>query len=170
MPSESISSHTATITYDRQLVRRALNRYFIKRLGKPFFIALLLVAAAFAYLFIIGSWNGFSTFMAVSLLVMLVFIGLIYFARLRAAEGFFDKANEPTVTFVFTDEGVRTESDLGTSDLKWSAFDEILKFSDVWLLVYARSGYITLPVEQLSSDCAQFIDRKMAAARNATAE
>jgi hypothetical protein len=66
------------------------------------------------------------------------------------------------VIFTFDDEGVRTESDLGTTDLKWQVFDEILKFPEVWLLVYAKSGYMTLPVDQLTPECMQFIEVQMA--------
>lgn len=153
--------HTATIRYDRPLVRRALNRYFARRLGKPFFVVLLLSLATLAYAYVAGSWSRPLTLVAIAFAVALAFLGFVYFARLRSSEGFFDKATNPTVTFTFTDEGVRTESELGTSDLKWLVFDEVLKFPEVWLLVYARSGYMTLPVDQLSLDCLQFIDQQV---------
>jgi hypothetical protein len=47
-------------------------------------------------------------------------------------------------------------------------FDEILKFPDVWLLVYAKSGYMTLPIDQLTPECMEFIDTQIgsAAGRN----
>ena len=99
--------------------------------------------------------------MMAALVIAIAFVVVMYFARLRAAEGFFDKSNEPTVAITFSDTGVETLSDIGSSKLNWSVFEEILKFPDVWLLVYAKSGYITLPLAQLSSDCRKFIDDKM---------
>ncbi len=165
MPQDA-TLYTATIKYDRPLIRRALNRYFAKRLGKPFFIVLPLLIVALVYGYLNGLWSRLLTIVTIALLVVLAFLGLVYVARLQAAEGFFDKANDPTVTLSFTDEGVKTDSDVGSSELKWSVFDELLKFPDVWLLVYAKSGYITLPVSQLTSDCAHFIDLKMSAARD----
>ena len=101
------------------------------------------------------------------LLGFIAFLVFVYIARLRAAEGFFDKANEPTVTFHFDTEGIRTKWDLGTTDLKWQVFDEILKFPDVWLLVYARSGYMTLPLDQLTPECMRFVDEQISTNRNA---
>ena len=78
------------------------------------------------------------------------------------AEGFFDKANQPTVTFHFTEPmGSRQNRITCTTDLKWQVFEEILKFPDIWLLVYAKSGYMTLPVDQLTPDCMQFIDTQI---------
>jgi hypothetical protein len=156
---------SATIRYDRRLVRAALNRYMARRLGKSFFIAIAVVLAIFLLSFFTGGWNWLLTALGLILFAFLAFILFIYSARLRAAEGFFDKANEPTVTFQFTDDGVVTESDLGNTNLKWQVFDEILKFPDIWLLVYARSGYMTLPVDQLTTECLQFIEKQISSVR-----
>ncbi|MEO6334426.1 MAG: YcxB family protein [Pyrinomonadaceae bacterium] len=98
---------------------------------------------------------------AVTIAVGITFFSWIYFVRLRTAEGFFDKADDPTVVFRFTVDGVQTESDLGSSNLKWTVFDELLKFPDVWLLVYANSGYMTLPVDNLTPECMEFIDQQL---------
>ena len=90
-------SHTATIKYDRPLVRRALNRFMVKRLGKPFFVALLAALLAFSFSYFTDSWTWPLTYMAIAIAAALAFVLFVYFARLRAAEGFFDKANDPTV-------------------------------------------------------------------------
>ena len=163
-------SHTAIIKYDRPLVRRALNRFMVRRLGTSFFIALLVIIVVFFFSYLTGSWNWLLTYIALAIATVLAFLSFVYYARLRAAEGFFDKANDPTVTFRFTTEGVRTESDLGSADLKWQVFDEILKFQDVWLLVYAKSGYMTLPLDQLTPECSQFIEQQMIARKHASAK
>ena len=160
-------SHIATIKYDRPLVRRALNRFILRRLGASFFIGVFAVTVVLLLAYFSGSWTWLLTYVAVAGIAALLFVVLVYFARLRAAEGFFDKANDPTVTLRFTEEGVCTESDLGTSDLKWLVFEEILKFPDIWLLVYAKSGYMTLPLDQLTPECSQFIEQQMAKQRNA---
>ena len=154
-------SYSATIQYDRPLVRRALNRFMAKRLGTTFLAVLILLAIAFGYLYLAGGWTWPLTLVAAAIALIVAFISWVYYARLRAAEGFFDKATDPTVTFRFTEEGVQTESDLGTSDLRWAVFDEVLKFRDIWLLVYAKSGYMTLPTDQLSPECMRFIEQQI---------
>ncbi len=160
---------SATIKYDKPLVRRALNRFMLKRLGKSFFVALFALTVVFAAAFAFGVWSWPLSVLGVVLLGFLAFLAFVYVARLRAAEGFFDKANEPTATSHFDTEGVRTESDLGTVDLKWQVFDEILRFPDVWLLVYAKSGYMTLPVHQLTPEYLQFIESQLGSSRNTPA-
>jgi len=160
--SQGSVSHTSTITYDRPLVRRALNRFMMKRIGKSFFVALALLAMCLAYFYFTNTWSHWTSFLACTLVVAILLIICIYFVRLRALEGFFDKADEPTAKITFTIDGVKTESDLGTSDLKWRVFDEVLKFSDVWLLVYAKSGYMTLPVDQLTPGSMAFIEQQLA--------
>ena len=162
--------HTATIKYDRPLVRRALNRFMVKRLGKTFFLGLPALILVFLFFYFTNSWTWPITLMAIVIAAVLLFLSFVYYARLRAAEGFFDKANDPTVTLRFTAEGVRTESELGTSDIKWVVFEEILKFRDVWLLVYAKSGYMTLPLDQLTPECSQFIEQQMIARKHASAK
>jgi hypothetical protein len=154
-------SYSAIIKYDKALVRRALNRYMVRRLGISFFLVTIALAVILLLSFVFGLWNWWFTLIAIVLLAAIAFILFVYFARLRASEGFFDKANEPTVTFKFTANGIQTISDLGTTDLKWQVFDEILKFPDLWLLVYAKSGYMTLPVDQLTTECMQFIDNQI---------
>ncbi len=155
-------SYTATIKYDRPLVRRALNRFMARRVGKSF-VAFPVVVILYLFSYFTNSWSWPLTYSAIAVALALVFLSYVYYARLRATEGFFDKANDPTVTLIFTTDGIRTESDLGTSDLKWKVFDEIPKFPDVWLLVYAKSGYITLPLDQLTPACTQFIEQQMIA-------
>ena len=163
-------SHTAIIKYVRLLVRRTLNRFMVKRLGKSFFLVLLVVTFFLLFSYLTNSWTWALTYMAITITVAVAFLSFVYYARLRAAEGLFDKAKDPTVTLQFTMEGVRTESDLGSTDIKWQVFDEILKFQDAWLLVYAKSGYMTLPLNQLTPECSRFIEQQMNVHKNASAK
>ena len=139
----------------------------VRRRGRSFFVVLTVLAVIFPLAFAFGVWSGPLSVLGMILLAFLAFLAFVYIARLRAAEGFFDKANDPVVTFQFNDDGIQTVLDLGTTDLKWQVFDEILKFPDVWLLVYAKSGYMTLPLDQLTPECMQFIDAQVSANRNA---
>ena len=166
--SQDSESHTVTILYDRPLVRHALNCFMLKRIGKIFFVVLGLVILGLGYAYFINSWSRTSTCILLVLVVAVCILIFSYFARLRASEGFFQKADDPSAQISFTDDGVETESDLGMSNLKWSVFEELLKFPKVWLLVYAKSAYLTLPVDQLTSECMTFIDEKLIA--NETAE
>lgn len=155
--------HTTTIRYDRALVRRALNRFFARTLGKPFFAVFGLLCMYFVYALASGTWSQISTYIAIAMGVMSSVLGLVYVLRLRASTGFFDKSDEPIVEFEFQEDVMVMTSSLGTSKLEWEVFEDVMKFSNIWLLIYARGGYITLPLEQLSSECQAFIDQKLVA-------
>lgn len=132
-----------------------------RRLGVTFFVALIATLMVLAVSFFADSWNWFMSVVAAILVFATAFVFFVYFARMRAAEGFFEKGDEPVVTLQFDENGVRTESDFGSVDLKWQVFEEILKFQGLWLLVYAKSGYMTLPLDQLTSECRDFIETKV---------
>lgn len=78
-------SHTATIKYDRPLVRRALNRFMVKRLGKSSFLILLALTSVFLFSYFTDSWKWPLTYMAIAIASALAFLSLVYYARLRAA-------------------------------------------------------------------------------------
>lgn len=154
-------AHVITVKYERPVIRKALNRYMLERLGMKFFLLLAAAVGILLLSYFADIWNWFFSLVVAILVAAVAFLVFIYFARLRTAEAFFDKGGEPIVTYYFDDSGVRTESHLGSASLKWEVFDEILKFSDVWLLVYAKSGYMTLPLAQFTDECRHFIDARI---------
>jgi hypothetical protein len=153
--------HTIEVTYDRSLIRRALNRFMVKRLGWFTFALIFGLGALLIVEMASGSWSLWFNAMLVLWVIVVGLLVVVYIARIRASEGFFQKSGNCKVQFVFSEDGVQTKSDVGTSDLKWKAFDELLKFPDVWLLVYARSGYMTIPTKQLSDEVKNFIESKI---------
>jgi hypothetical protein len=86
-----------------------------------------------------------------------------YLIRIRQSDSLLGKMRSPTVTHTFSGEGVASRSDLGTSTLKWAVFDQVLEFEDMWLLRYARSAYLTLPLEVLPMECRTLIQRSIGA-------
>ena len=150
-------TYSVEIKYDRSLIRHALNRYMIKRLGWFFPICVVAAMLGLLFVFISDAWSWIYTVLFVVLASSTAFVIFVYIARLRASESFFDQSSDSAVNFQFTEDGVRTQSQLGASDLNWTVFDEILEFPKVWLLVYAKSGYMTLPLNQLPPEALQFI-------------
>lgn len=154
--------HAIEVTYNRRLIRRALNRFMVKRLGWLTFVFIFGIAALLIFELASGSWSVWFTAMLTVWVIAVGLLTVVYIARIRASEGFFQKSGDCKVQFVFSDDGVKTNSDVGTSDLKWKVFDELLKFPEVWLLVYARSGYMTIPTDKLSDETKSFIESKIA--------
>lgn len=153
--------YTIEVTYDRSLVRLALNRFMVKRLGWLTFVFVFGIGVYLTVEMLSGSWSNWSTAIAALWIIVVGILGVVYIARMRASEGFFQNSRDCKVQFVFSEDGVKTNSDVGTSDVKWKVFNELLKFRDVWLLVYAKSGYMTIPALQLSEEAKVFIESKI---------
>lgn len=163
------TSHTLSFTYDRPLVRRALRRFMTKRLGLFSRMFPALIIAWLAWDVLNDSWTDTDTFLAGFLGVIVVVALSVYMGRMRAAVGFLDQSMDPMVSLTFTEAGICTQAEIGSSNLKWSMFEELLKFRDVWLLVYDGSGFMTVPTAQMSPACAEFIERCFKA-RDTTAD
>jgi hypothetical protein len=160
-------THSMNVCYDRPLVRRALNRFMFDRMGWSL-VAGLPVASLFLLLLSLwGTWDTWLTVMSIALAITIGVISYVYILRFKTSDRFFEKAKDPTVKFIFSSEGVKTESEIGTSELKWAVFDELLIFPDVWLLIYARSGYLTLPTKALTEECKVFIKDRMPSSKKA---
>ena len=82
--------HAVTIKYTKALVRQALNHFMLKRLGRLFFVALAAGILVLAASFFSDLWNWFMSVVAVVILSAVTFVIFVYFARLRAAEDFFE--------------------------------------------------------------------------------
>lgn len=152
---------TSTITYDRALIRRALNCFMVKRMRwtgiSGFLAAGILLCGERLY----GSWGLVVSIFAAVYTFLFALIVCIYLLRLRISYDFIRKSKTPAVKIVFDDEGISTESELGSSKINWQAFDDLLKFPDLWLLTYRKSGYVTIPLDQISPECQMFIEQKL---------
>jgi hypothetical protein len=149
------------VTYTPALIRQALNCFMLRRLGLPVLVMTPLAVLGLLALYSSGSWSTWLSAVSIALCIAICTIAYIYFLRLKAGEGFFAKSPDPSVIFVFSETGVTTSSALGTSELLWSAFDELLEFPKVWLLIYAKSAYITLPNDSLTDPCKELIRSKL---------
>ena len=152
--------YAVTVRYDHRIARRALNLFFKRRLQWSL-LATPAVLALFLYFYIRGSWTTFDQILCSVLIAVVGLVGYIYFLRRRTSYQFFQRTEDPSVHFEFTTEGVKVSSELGSSELKWKAFNEILKSAELWLLVYYGSGYLTLPIEALSPECRRFIEERL---------
>jgi hypothetical protein len=65
--------------------------------------------------------------------------------------------SKPTAVFEFTDEEISSETDLGSSRMKWKAIKKIWRFPEAWLLFITEWQYITLPIADLTDEIRQFI-------------
>jgi len=153
-----MAEHVVTVKYDRKLVSRAINRFVFYRLGNlamgGLFVStiVILVGVALDYRSI--------CFLIIGVCWMAL-MRWLEFVTWRAERGFFEKCNDRSVVFTFSDNGVKADLPEATSEFEWPLFNEILKLKAMWLLVYAKSRYLMLPTANLTPECMQFIEKKI---------
>ncbi|EIJ42732.1 hypothetical protein BegalDRAFT_1858 [Beggiatoa alba B18LD] len=149
-------SYQIEVHYNRAMIRYALNRFMLQRIGV--WTLLLTIAALFCMPILLIFWNNLILLMfTIGLWLGVSLWGIIYLLRLRQSELILSKMSCPVAQMTFTPQHVIVSSSLGSSELKWLAFDEILQFKQAWLLIYARSGYINIPVQAMSDELRAFI-------------
>ena len=52
-------------------------------------------------------------------------------------------------------------SDIGTTTLQWSAVKELWQFPSVWLLLYSKAQFTTLPLACLSPETQAYIVQRV---------
>lgn len=153
-----------SVRYDRALVRRALLQFFLVRTGGFTLAVYVMLCVYVAVSASISGWDAFLTVLASGLGVAAALLVWIYSIRMAHSESFLTKAKEPVVRFTFDEDGMTTSSDLGHSSLRWDVFDEVIIGRGLWLLVYGKSGYVTLPEESLPDEVRALIRKKVRSA------
>jgi hypothetical protein len=98
----------------------------------------------------------------VGLLAAVVFLGLVlpvmvYVVHYRNSMGKFREMAEPTAEFSADDEVFTLSSDRGTTTLQWRTVKEVWQFPHLWLLLFSKAQFVTLPLEGISDQMRSFI-------------
>jgi hypothetical protein len=154
------SMHTFRATITKDLAIKALHRFYFKTIGT----SILFLSG---FLIVISAWDIFKqhfvwTFYSqVAVLVFLiVVIGFSYFLRRNRISKLYAKGDSLEVTYELNDENYTASSSYGSVKFDWSKFHSLWIFPECWLLFYQRNGYLTLPLDQLSSEIQEFIKKK----------
>lgn len=140
--------------------KRALNRFWFRTYAIATWSKPCLIIAA-----ILVSTSGVRTVFVVS---MWIAVGLSvaqycgsYFRYRRRSLQARREPEDRTVTYRFSDDGVALFSEIGSSELRWRAFDQVWRYSDMWLLVMRKTQYLVLPTRCVPEDLRSEIARWM---------
>lgn len=102
-----------------------------------------------------------------TLLLVLVLVVLpiaLWIAVRRTVEGYGKLTAGQPVEYEVDDEWLISRYANGAGELRWSAFKEVIKTDEVWLLAMdAEDRFIPLPIEQVPEDVLLFIEAEIAA-------
>jgi len=146
-----------TLIYSKPILHQALFSFWWRTVGFWFLLALGLMTIVFVFLVAQGdmSWR-------VGALGVVIFFGYVipagfYIIHYRNLMEKLSALGSPRAIFRVDESSFTFESEPGVSTLQWAAVKELWKFKNVWLLLFSRSNYSTLPLDCMSSEMQSFI-------------
>ncbi len=135
-------------------------RYWQRRLGYRYALELA-IGSGLLVLATQGPYRWIEVALMVAVGVFAVLgAGLFLIHWYRAVAGL-KALSPPTSTWTLTEEAVMQASSLGESAIGWEGLREVWRFPDLWLLVWGRDVYSTIPVAQLPREARQLIERRV---------
>ena len=149
--------HEATLIYSKTLLRQAVFAFWRRSVGVGFFVALLIAALGLVVLMALGQASWLIGGLAVVLVLGIAFATVVYVVHYRNSLRKFRQMDNPQATFRAEESSFTMSSDIGTTTLQWSAVKELWQFPSVWLLLYSKSQFTTLPLACLPPETQAYI-------------
>ena len=149
--------HEATLIYSTVLLRQAVFAFWWRSVGVGFFVALFIAAIGLAVLVALGQASWIIGVLATVLVAGIGFAVAVYVVHYRNSLRKFRQMDTPRSTFRAEESSFTMSSDIGTTTLQWSTVKELWQFPSVWLLLYSKSQFTTLPVACLSPETQAYI-------------
>jgi len=149
--------HETTLIYSTALLRQAVFAFWRRSVGVGFFVALLIAAIGLVILVALGQASWLIGGLAAVLVLGIAFAIVVYVVHYRRSLHKFHQMDTPRSTFRADESSFTMSSDIGTTTLQWSAVKELWQFPSVWLLLYSKAQFTTLPVACLPPETQAYI-------------
>jgi hypothetical protein len=149
--------HDATLIYSKALLQQAVFAFWRRSVGVGFFVALLIAALGLVVLVALGQASWIIGALAAVLALGIAFTIVVYVVHYRRSLRKFRQMNTPRSTFRADESSFTMSSDIGTTTLQWSAVKELWQFPNVWLLLYSKAQFTTLPLACLPPETQAYI-------------
>jgi len=153
--------HEATLIHSKALLRHAVFAFWRRSVGISFFVALLVAALGLGVLVAQGVASWLVGALAAVLVLGIAFATVVYVVHYRRSLRKFLQMDEPRATFHADESSFTMSSDIGTTTLQWSAVKELWQFPSVWLLLYSKAQFSTLPLACLSPETQAYIVQRV---------
>lgn len=153
--------HEATLIYTKALLNQAVFAFWWRSVGVGFFVALLIAALGLVALVALGQASWLIGALATVLALGVVFAIFVYVVHYRRSLQKFRQMDKPEAKFHAEESSFTMSSDIGTTTLQWSAVKELWQFPNVWLLLYSKAQFTTLPLACLPPDTQAYIVQRI---------
>lgn len=154
-------SHEATLIYSEALLRQAVFAFWRRSIGVGFLAALLVAVLGLVVLVAQGMASWLVGTIAAVLVLGIGFAAAVYVVHYRNSLRKFRQMDKPQATFRADESSFTIVSDIGPSTLQWSAVKELWQFPSVWLLLYSKAQFTTLPLACLSPETQAYIVQRV---------
>jgi hypothetical protein len=153
--------HEATLVYSKALLRQAVFAFWRRSVGVGFFVALLVAALGLGVLVAQGMASWMVSTLAAVLVLGIAFATVVYVVHYRNSLRKFHQMDKPQATFCADESSFTISSDIGPTTLQWSAVKELWQFPSVWLLLYSKAQFSTLPLACLPPETQAYIVQRV---------
>jgi hypothetical protein len=153
--------HETTLIYSEALLRQAVFAFWRRSVGVSFLVALLVAALGLGVLVTQGVATWLVGALAAVLVLGIGFATAVYVVHYRKSLRKFRQMDKPRATFRADESSFTMSSDIGTTTLQWSAVKELWQFPSVWLLLYSKAQFSTLPLACLSPETQAYIVQRV---------
>ncbi|NOT23990.1 MAG: YcxB family protein [Nitrospiraceae bacterium] len=153
--------HEATLIYSESLLRQAVFAFWRRSVGLGFILMLAVLAAILVGIIALGAPLWLIVTLAVILAIAAGIAVALYVGYYRNSLRKFRTMEKPQATFCADESSFTMSSDAGTTTLQWSAVKELWQFPSVWLLLYSKTQYSTLPLACLPPETQAFVQERV---------
>ena len=151
------------IDFDVHITEDLLRRVALRRIFRRWpitLIATVLIGYGIAFDLRRGQWTTLSTIGATALGIQWLLYLATYLRHRRAIGDWARQQGDAPVHYSLKDETICARSNLGSSELKWTVFRELIEHDDCLLLGFARGNHLTLARADVSAEALEFIRQK----------
>lgn len=149
--------HVATLSYNDELIRRAVFSFWLRGVGWKVLLTLAVLVLVLALEIGAGNQSWLIGAFGTLLFVAVAFLMLIYLGHLHQSLQKFRALRNPRALFVAEADSFSLTSDIGSSTMKWDSVYAIWKFNDYWLMLFSRNQFVTLPLADIPEPMREFI-------------
>ncbi|HEX4944622.1 MAG TPA: YcxB family protein [Usitatibacteraceae bacterium] len=148
-----------TVRYTKDHCLATAWRYWQRRLGYRYALELA-IGSGLLVLATQGPYRWLEIALMVAVGFFAILGAVIFFLHWHRALVGLRALDPPESTWTLTEEAIAQKSSLGESAIGWEALIEVWRFDDLWILIWGRDVYSSIPSAQLPREARQMIERR----------
>ena len=163
MSFDNAPFYMTPIDFDVHITEALLRRVALRRMSRRWpltLIAILLIGYGIVFDIRRGQWTTLSTIGATALGIQWLIFVAIYLRQRRAIGDWARQQGDAPVHYSLKDETICAKSNLGSSELKWTVFRELIEHDDCLLLGFSRGNHLTLTRADVPAEALEFMRQK----------